>query len=156
MYTISHKLYILVEALLYIAHYPAMQPLGGKKLSSALNIPPRYLELWLQSLVRAQILRSIRGPRGGYMLARDKRDIRMDEVLLAFNQSSETPSLKATYSLLQHNVIIPLFAQAEQAYLLALSTMTLEQLCDRIFVQGLSSQLVLDRHTITERLDFSI
>ena len=155
MYGTSHKLYILVEALLYIAHYPSMQPLGGKKLSTVLNIPPRYLELWMQSLVRANILRSIRGPRGGYMLARDRRDIRMDEVLLAFDhhQPKEIPS--GPPSGLRQKIISPLFEQAERAYLHAFSTMTLEQLCDQAFIHGFSSSLILERFTY-ERLDFSI
>ena len=154
MYATSHKLYILVEALLYIAYYPAMQPLGGKKLSSVLNIPPRYLELWMQSLVRANILRSIRGPRGGYMLARDRRDIRMDEVLRAFDHGMPKEGANPP-STVQEKIVGPMFEQAEQAYRQALSSITLEQLCDKALISGLSSSLMLERQ-VYERLDFSI
>ncbi len=45
------------------------------------GIPDRYLEQMLTSLRRGQILRSIRGPRGGYQLARPPAEIRVAEVV---------------------------------------------------------------------------
>jgi Rrf2 family transcriptional regulator, iron-sulfur cluster assembly transcription factor len=153
MYGTSQKLYILVEALLYIAHHPAMQPLSGKKLSDALHVPPRYLELWMQSLVKANILRSIRGPRGGYMLALDRREIRMDDILraCAAEQEQDMPP-----SSIQKTLVRPLFLHAQEAYRTALAGVTLDQLCDRALVHGLSRTLALDKHYSTDRLDFSI
>ena len=44
-------------------------------------IPDRYLEQMLASLRRGQILRSIRGPKGGYQLARPPAEIRVDDVV---------------------------------------------------------------------------
>jgi Rrf2 family protein len=45
------------------------------------GIPDRYLEQMLTSLRRAGILRSIRGPKGGYRLARPPAEIRVSEVV---------------------------------------------------------------------------
>ena len=39
------------------------------------------LEQVLQQLVRADILRGVRGPRGGYRLARERRRISLGEVV---------------------------------------------------------------------------
>lgn len=44
-------------------------------------IPDRYLEQMLTSLRRGRILRSIRGPKGGYQLARPPAEIRVSEVV---------------------------------------------------------------------------
>ena len=44
-------------------------------------IPERYLEQMLSTLRRAGILRSLRGPRGGYQLARDPGTITVAEVV---------------------------------------------------------------------------
>ena len=46
------------------------------------GIPDRYLEQMLTSLRRARILRSIRGPRGGYQLARPPAEILVQEVVI--------------------------------------------------------------------------
>lgn len=45
------------------------------------GIPDRYLEQMLTSLRRGRILRSIRGPRGGYQLARLPAEIQVAEVV---------------------------------------------------------------------------
>lgn len=45
------------------------------------GIPDRYLEQMLASLRRGQILRSIRGPKGGYQLARPPAEIRVDDIV---------------------------------------------------------------------------
>jgi hypothetical protein len=47
------------------------------------NIPDRYLEQMLTSLRRARILRSIRGPKGGYQLARPPAEVQVQEVVAA-------------------------------------------------------------------------
>ncbi len=44
-------------------------------------IPERYLEQMLASLRRGGILRSIRGPKGGYQLARQPSDLLVSEVV---------------------------------------------------------------------------
>jgi Rrf2 family protein len=54
------------------------------------SIPDRYLEQMLTSLRRARILRSIRGPKGGYQLARPPAEVAVQEVVTALE--GETPS----------------------------------------------------------------
>lgn len=51
------------------------------EIASRQGIPDRYLEQMLTSLRRARILRSIRGPRGGYQLARPPAEILLQEVV---------------------------------------------------------------------------
>jgi len=52
-------------------------------ISKEYNIPLEYLLKILQQLVRANILRSKRGPRGGFSLAKPISKINMLEVIIA-------------------------------------------------------------------------
>jgi Rrf2 family protein len=69
----------------------ALMELAGEYLSGGVlqvaeiagrqAIPERYLEQMMTSLRRAGILRSIRGPRGGYQLARSPSQLTVAEVV---------------------------------------------------------------------------
>jgi Rrf2 family iron-sulfur cluster assembly transcriptional regulator len=61
----------------------ARGPVKVKALATRYQLPPRHLEPVLQALVRHGILNSIRGPGGGYGLARERRRITADEILRA-------------------------------------------------------------------------
>jgi len=51
------------------------------EIASRQGIPDRYLEQMLTSLRRGGILRSIRGPKGGYQLMRSPAEIKVSEVV---------------------------------------------------------------------------
>ena len=53
------------------------------RISKEYNIPLEYLLKILQQLVRANVLRSKRGPRGGFFLARPAETITLLEVIEA-------------------------------------------------------------------------
>ena len=53
------------------------------RVSKEYNIPLEYLLKILQQLVRANVLRSKRGPRGGFFLARPSDTITMLEIIEA-------------------------------------------------------------------------
>lgn len=152
---VSNKHYLLVEALLYIAYNASMQPLGGKKLATILNVPPRYLEPMLQTLVRADILRSIRGPRGGYMLAKEKEVIRLDDVMIALEQEKESSSYYR-FSQANQAIVQPLFQRAQQSYLGALGVHTLDDLCANAKREGLDEAFMLGKKQDAMRLDYNI
>ena len=46
----------------------------------------------MQKLVRAGILRGVRGPRGGYLLAREKRRITVADICAALAEEDEIPA----------------------------------------------------------------
>ena len=52
-------------------------------ISKQYNIPMEYLLKILQQLVRAEILRSKRGPKGGFSMARPVNEISMLEIIEA-------------------------------------------------------------------------
>ena len=73
--------YGLVSLLELAAIHPQGGVLQVAEIASRQGIPDRYLEQMLTSLRRGRILLSIRGPRGGYQLARPPAEIRISEVV---------------------------------------------------------------------------
>lgn len=55
----------------------------AKDLSALLNLPGPFLAKILQNLAQAGLLESIRGPRGGFRLARPAEEITIGEVVAA-------------------------------------------------------------------------
>jgi Rrf2 family protein len=63
------------------------RPVPAAKLASTYELPAPYLNKHLQALARAGILRSQPGPRGGFRLARDLREITLLDVVTAIDGS---------------------------------------------------------------------
>ncbi len=112
---------LAIAAVIDVALNARGRPVAAKALATRHRLPPRHLEPVLQALVRQGVLKGIRGPRGGYELAREPRHITADDILRAvgtLEEAGEAPLAKS--SLLAH-VVIPALAQAEVAFSAALS-----------------------------------
>lgn len=72
-----------LRAIFDIAYNSGNLPAQVQDISRRQGISPRYLEQIFQGLKRAGILRSKRGPQGGYCLARKPEEITVAEVLIA-------------------------------------------------------------------------
>lgn len=70
-----------LRALQYLAARYGDGPVPNKKLAERTNIPYRFLEQILITLKHARIVRSQRGPQGGYALARPPHQITLAEVV---------------------------------------------------------------------------
>lgn len=67
----------------YIAQHYKESAVLAARISKEYKIPLEYLLKILQQLVRANVLRSKRGPRGGFFLARPAEEITMLEIIEA-------------------------------------------------------------------------
>ena len=72
---INKKFLHAIEAVLDISIHSSHTPASAKEITKRQGIPSRYLEKILQELVRQKILKGTRGPNGGYVLGREKRNI---------------------------------------------------------------------------------
>ena len=81
MLKLSKKLLFAIEAVLDIAYNAGAMPVQAGEITRRHGIPRRYLEQVMQQLVRAGILAGVRGPRGGYRLARERRRISLGEIV---------------------------------------------------------------------------
>ena len=61
----------------------AEKPMGSESLAVQLSIPKSFLAKILQSLAKANILKSYKGINGGFTLAHDTKDISMLQVMTA-------------------------------------------------------------------------
>ena len=64
-----------LRAVLYIAQQPADRPTPANEVAQALSIPQNYLSKTLNRLAREGVLESLRGPRGGFLLARPAAEL---------------------------------------------------------------------------------
>jgi Rrf2 family protein len=102
-------------------------PVSAKSLAERHALPARHLEPMLQALVRVGILKGIRGPRGGYALAQERRRITADDILRAAG-SIEDAREPAGGSALLNEVVLPAVGRAERAFSAALGRINLDDL----------------------------
>jgi Rrf2 family protein len=85
---------------------------GAAEIAERLGAARRGIEPLLQSLVRAGLLDSLRGPRGGYRMARAPREVPLTEIIAAVTEDEpgvEPPGKLATL------VTAPLWQELEAA-----------------------------------------
>jgi Rrf2 family protein len=100
-------------------------------LAARHKLPPRHLETLLQGLVHAKILKGVRGPRGGYELAREPRRIPVGEIVrLSLSLSTADPDDLGSNSVLLERVIDPAVRRAGETFRANLDAITVEQLCE--------------------------
>ena len=112
---------LAITAVIDIALHGRGRPVAAKALASRHSLPPRHLEPVLQGLVRHGILRGIRGPRGGYELAREQRRITAEDILRAAGTDDEINGAALAESL-------PALGAAEHAFSAALARINVEDL----------------------------
>jgi Rrf2 family protein len=130
---------IAVAAVVDVALHGAAGPVGGAAIAERLNQNPRGLEPLLQALSRAGILASSRGRRGGYRLARARRDITAGAILraLADGDGPGGASGEALPALVSA-AVAPAWAEAREAALARLDAVTIEALARKAAAAGLA------------------
>jgi|SRR5262245_20164660 len=128
MQLLPRKGILAIAAVIDIALHARGRPVAAKALATRHRLPPRHLEPVLQALVRHGILKGIRGPRGGYELAREQRHITADEILRAAGTVDDLDAKPINGSNLLDQVVIPALSEAEQAFAMALSRINIEEL----------------------------
>ena len=149
MIVLPHRALLAIAAVADIAIHSRPLPVGAKALAGRLELPPRHLETLLQALVRANILKGLRGPRGGYELARERRKITAAAVLRAILNESAAVSGEPASCKLVDKVIAPMVELAGAAFLRELETITIEDICRRADELKLTEDATL-------RTDFTI
>ena len=81
----------------------------------------------MQALVRDGILKGIRGPRGGYELARERRRVTANDILRAAGTVDDVEQRPAASDLL-NRVVLPALSSAEQEFGIALARINLEDM----------------------------
>jgi len=64
-------------------------PIQVSKISSNQKIPAKYLEQLLRTLKKADIVRSVRGPKGGHLLVKDPGEIFLGQIVRLFEGQTD-------------------------------------------------------------------
>ena len=123
-----------MRAILELALEYGKAPLQIKTISKREDISNKYLEQLVAMLKASGLVRSMRGPRGGYMLAKSPEEIQLKEVFLAL----EGPMVSA--ECLDHPEYCPrssdcatreIWQELQNAVLGVLESVTLADLVER-------------------------
>ncbi|MCC7260238.1 MAG: Rrf2 family transcriptional regulator [Alphaproteobacteria bacterium] len=144
----SRKCQLALDAVLYIAYHSAARPVSSKEVSAAIGFPVRYLEQIMQRLVHENILRGVRGPRGGYVLAKDRRKISLGDICAVVNDNDNEP--EPVGSPLGRAILRPVWESAGHYLQKELASITLDELCRK--AQEVDSK----EPGIAQRADFTI
>ncbi len=142
MLRLSRKTLFAIEAVLDIAYHAGSEPVQSREITRRQGIPRRYLEQALQSLVRNGLLVGVRGPRGGYRLAKERRRITVGEVIRIIRQveTAEDPLQEASGSQLAQRVVRPLWMELQGELMDRLDQVTIDDLCVRANGAGIASE----------------
>lgn len=142
MLRISKKMLFAIEAVLDIAFHAGAEPVQSREITRRQGIPQRYLEQALQHLVRDDILVGVRGPRGGYRLARERRRIRIGDIVRSVRkmETGEDPLATETGSDLGQKVVRPLWSVIQDDVMARLDETTIDDLCTKANEAGIESE----------------
>jgi Rrf2 family iron-sulfur cluster assembly transcriptional regulator len=137
MLRLSRKTLLALEAVIDIAYNARPEPVQAREITARQGVPQRYLEQVMQQLVRAGILKGVRGPRGGYRLARERRRISVGEVIrIATSFDTDGDDLTGS-SELGRRVVMPIIASLQDEVMNKLDQITIEDLCTKARETGL-------------------
>lgn len=118
LFKIQKRIIYAIEAVLDIALNAGVNPVQNVAVAKRQGIPKRYLEQTLQILVKNNILVASRGPRGGYRLARERRKIKILDIIKSVTTEKEVGELyKSKISKIIIQPLINKFLEESMVYL---------------------------------------
>ena len=124
--------YALLALLELASHHPKDSPVTVNEITAFQEIPERYLDQILAVLRRAGIVQSLRGAKGGYLLAKQPGQINLLEVVFALEGDSSRKSQKNSESAtIEKTVVLEIWQEVRQASLSVLEKYTLQDLCEQ-------------------------
>jgi len=136
MLKLSRKTLLALEAVIDIAFNGRPEPVQAKEITARQGVPQRYLEQVMQQLVRAGVLKGVRGPRGGYRLAKERRRITVGEVVRVAESLDEEGENALPHSALGSQIVTPLISSLQDEVMAKLDAISIEDLCARARAAG--------------------
>ena len=79
-----------VMAMADLATNENLKPVSLNEIAVRQNISLSYLEQLFQKLKNNHLVKSVRGPRGGYILEKKAKDIKLSSIIFAVNEEVKT------------------------------------------------------------------
>jgi Rrf2 family transcriptional regulator, iron-sulfur cluster assembly transcription factor len=139
MLKLSRKTLLALEAVIDIAFNARPEPVQAKEITARQGVPQRYLEQVMQQLVRAGILKGVRGPRGGYRLARERRRISVGDVVRVAESIEDEEEKHTPRSDLGQRIVAPFVVTLQDELMTRLDSVSIEDLCQRARTAGVDA-----------------
>ncbi|MUH00690.1 Rrf2 family transcriptional regulator [Scytonema sp. UIC 10036] len=124
--------YAILAMVALTKEYHKNESLHIREIAALQKIPNRYLEQLLATLRSGGLIKSIRGAKGGYVLARDPKKITVLDVLKCIEGvDAALPTVDSTCETAEAEAIQEVWLEANQAAHEVLQKYTLQELCDR-------------------------
>jgi Rrf2 family protein len=128
----SKNEYAILALIELAARYQSGEPLQIRQISAQQQIPDRYLEQLLAALRRGGLVRSQRGAKGGYVLAREPWKINLLEVMDCLEGAdSHLGDRDSSPKGVESTIILEIWQEANQAAHAILQRYTLQDLCEK-------------------------
>ncbi len=95
-----------VTAMLDLSINASKGPVSLNDISQRQEISLSYLEQLFSKLRKKELVRSIRGPGGGYLLSRDESEIDMAEIINAVSESLDTTKCQGSGNCQNGNICL--------------------------------------------------
>lgn len=128
----SKSEYALLALMALADEFKGNDPLQIRQIAAQQDIPDRYLEQLLATLRRSGLVRSQRGAKGGYLLAREPWQITVLEVMISIEGQDITAPNGADFATTaEKKVLRDIWNGSCEAMRGVLQQHTLQDLCDR-------------------------
>ncbi len=127
MFKVQKKIIYALEAVIDIALNAGPEPVQNEAIANRQGIPKRYLEKTLQILVKNKILVGSRGPKGGYSLAKERRKIRVSDIINCVSREDKVTNNFS--SSLSKKVVIPLINDISLKCMETFDNISIEDIC---------------------------
>lgn len=125
-----------IMALVDLAYNLKGGPAQVRQIAKRQKIPQRFLEQIFAKLRQANVVIGKRGPRGGYSLAKDPADVRLEEVMKALRPRLQEDTRTDAPALAE--LIDTVWSEIEGSFHSTLRGVSLANLCERAKELGIS------------------
>jgi Rrf2 family transcriptional regulator, iron-sulfur cluster assembly transcription factor len=136
---LPRRVLLAIDLMLDVAFNGSAGPLSASALAERQGLETRKLEAVLQRLSRAGLLKSVRGPSGGYLIAGEKSAITVDMITRAVLGGDLPVPLEQSPSPTMRKVVLPLVERFHQNMLADMAGVSLADLCRLSRLAGLKS-----------------
>ena len=132
MFKIQKRIIYAIEAVIDIALNSGVNPVQNISIARRQGIPKRYLEQTLQTLVKNNILVALRGPNGGYRLAKERRKIMISDVILSISKLNNSDLNDLYNTEISKFLIEPIISKVTDKSLELLGSISIEDIYELV------------------------
>lgn len=136
MLRLSRKTILAMEAVLDVAYNSNDGPVQARDITGRQGVPHRYLEQVLQRLVKEGVLTGVRGPRGGYVLARPPAEVTLGDVVRTVAKMDAELDSTESHGDLFASVVGPLWIDMQKQIFGQFDDISMAELCAQAQSKG--------------------